>query len=108
MVLSDFGLDNFGRFARKAVLGHNPFAFSRRYFMTNGSVVTNPGKLNPDVVRPEGIVDREIGVLAIRQRSGIVGLLANICNHADTVSGSRISADWPGFMERRLRELLGC
>lgn len=32
----------------------NPFAFNRRYFMRDGSVVTNPGKGNPDIVGPEG------------------------------------------------------
>lgn len=42
---------------------NNPLAFNRRYFMKNGKVVTNPGKLNPDIVKPEGPVDEEITVM---------------------------------------------
>jgi hypothetical protein len=85
----------------------NPLAFNRRYWMNNGRVVTNPGKLNPAIVKPEGSVDTEIGVLAVRQGGRISAILANIVNHADTIGGNLVSADWPGRMERAIQNSIG-
>ena len=86
---------------------NNPLAFNRRYFMKNGKVVTNPGKLNPDIVKPEGPVDEEITVMAIRQDGRISAVLANIVNHTDTIGDNFVSADWPGRMEHTLQTKLG-
>jgi hypothetical protein len=83
------------------------FAFNRRYWMKNGSVMTNPGKLNPDIDRPEGEIDAEIPLLGIRQNGRLKVLIANIVNHADTVGGSCVSADWPGFFCRAVKAGLG-
>ena len=85
----------------------NPFAFNRRYFMNNGRVQTNPGKRNPDIVKPEGTVDREIGVLAVQQDKRTVGIMANIVNHTDTIGGNLVSGDWPGQMERTIQRTFG-
>lgn len=82
-------------------------AFNRRYFMKNGRVLTNPGKLNCDVVEPEGPVDYEIPVLVFKQDGNPVLILANIVNHTDTIGGDIISADWPGRMERYIQDGLG-
>ncbi len=86
---------------------NNPLAFNRRFWMKNGQVMTNPGKLNPDIVRPEGPVDNEIGVLAVEQGGRISAILAHIVNHTDTVGGDLVSADWPGRMERAIQTSLG-
>ncbi len=76
------------------------FIFNRRYWMKSGGVVTNPGKLNPDILRPEGTVDAEIPLLGVK-RNGVLSLLfANIVNHSDTIGGCKVSADWPGFTRR--------
>ena len=85
----------------------NPFAFNRRFWMKDGTVITNPGKRNPDIERPEGDVDREITVLRITQGGRLAGLLANIVNHTDTIGGDLVSADWPGFLERETSRRLG-
>lgn len=85
----------------------NPFAFNRRYWMKDGTVVTNPGKLNPDIVRPEGPVDKQIGLLAVRRNGALAGLVANVCNHTDTTGGDQVSADWPGHMERAIQRHVG-
>ena len=85
----------------------NPLAFNRRYWMKSGGVMTNPGVKNPDIVRPEGTVDREIGVLAVEQAGRIVAIVANIVNHTDTVGTSQVSADWPGRLERCVQMALG-
>lgn len=84
----------------------NPFAYNRRYFMNNGRVVTNPGKKNPRIVKPEGPVDREISVVVFRHGRRLVGILVNLVNHTDTIGDDKVSADWPGEMERRLQTSL--
>ncbi len=86
---------------------NNPLAFNRRFWMKNGKVLTNPGKLNPDIVKPEGPVDTEIGVIAVRQDGRISAIISNIVNHTDTVSGDFVSADWPGRMEKAIQNSLG-
>ncbi len=85
----------------------NPLAFNRRYWMKDGTVVTNPGKGNPQVVKPEGPVDREVSLLAIDREGKPLCIVANICNHTDTTSGDLVSADWPGHFERAIQEKLG-
>lgn len=78
------------------------FLFNRRYWMNDGRVVTNPGKLNPAIVRPEGEIDPQIPMLAIRTDDGLKLLITSIVNHTDTIGGCGVSADWPGFMRREL------
>lgn len=86
---------------------NNPFAFNRRYYMKDGKVVTNPGKLNPDIVKPEGVVDDEIGFITIKQDGRITSLITNIVNHTDTIGRDLVSADWPGQMEKEIQKQIG-
>jgi len=82
-------------------------AFNRRFWMKDGSVLTNPGKLNPDIVKPEGGIDPEIPMLAVKQDGMLRLLIANISNHTDTIGGNMVSADWPGRMEREIQNAVG-
>lgn len=82
-------------------------AFNRRYWMKDGSVVTNPGKLNPEIVKPEGTVDYSIPMLAWKVGGKLAALIVNIVNHTDTIAGNTVSADWPGRMEREIQNQLG-
>lgn len=82
-------------------------AFNRRYWMNDGKVVTNPGPFNSAVERPEGPVDYDIPVLAVRQNDKISAVIVNIVNHTDTIDGNTVSADWPGRMERAIQEHIG-
>jgi hypothetical protein len=86
---------------------NNPLAFNRRYWMKNGKVLTNPGKLNPDIVKVEGPVDTEIGVIAVRQDGRISAIISNIVNHTDSAGGDFVSADWPGRMEKAIQHSFG-
>ncbi|MCX6985316.1 MAG: hypothetical protein NT118_11285, partial [Lentisphaerae bacterium] len=85
----------------------NRFCFNRRYWMKNGAVVTNPGKLNPDISRPEGEVDYEIPLIGIKSKGRLKVLFANIVNHTDTIGNSEVSSDWAGFFIRKLESKLG-
>ncbi|MBP5640408.1 MAG: neutral/alkaline non-lysosomal ceramidase N-terminal domain-containing protein, partial [Victivallales bacterium] len=82
-------------------------AYNRRFWMKDGSVLTNPGKLNPNIDRPEGAMDPEIPIIAIKQEGQLRALIVNIVNHTDTIGGDFISADWPGRMEHAIQSELG-
>lgn len=80
-------------------------AFIRRFRMRDGSVRTNPGVNNPDILETIGTVDERINVLRF-DRQGDTLVLINFGNHPDTVGGSLISADWPGFVRSSLEQAI--
>ena len=84
----------------------NPYAYNRRYWMKNGKVLTNPGKLNPNVERPEGSVNSDIGIMSVYQDNRISAVIVHLSNHTDTIGGNFVSADWPGRMERQIQTAL--
>ena len=82
-------------------------AFNRRYYMRDGSVRWNPGKMNPDAIRPAGPTDPEVGILYIEPGEGrnpaqATATYVNFAMHPDTTGGSKFSADWPGALSRVL------
>ena len=82
-------------------------AYNRRYWMKDGSVLTNPGKLNPNIDRPAGAMDPSMPILAVKQDGFYRLLITNIVNHTDTIGGDLVSADWPGRMEHEIQDRLG-
>lgn len=84
-------------------------AFNRRFHMRDGTVRFNPGKLNPDMIRPAGPVDTDLGIVLIKA-SGDKRNLASLTTfplHLDTVGGTEFGADYPFPLERELRTKLG-
>lgn len=75
-------------------------AFIRRFRMKDGSVMTNPGVNNPEILEPLETVDERVGVLRIDREGKDTIVILNFGNHPDTVGGSLISADWPGFARK--------
>lgn len=75
-------------------------AFIRRYRMKDGSIRTNPGVLNPDIVHPIGEVDERVNVVRFDRDGGESIVIVNFANHPDVVGGTKISADWPGFTRK--------
>lgn len=108
----DFVCKKLGEAAEKALadlkpakmgygIGQAPnVAFIRRYRMKDGSVRTNPGVNNPDIVAPIGEVDERVNVVRFDQEGGKSLVLVNFGNHPDTVGGCKLSSDWPGFLRR--------
>lgn len=83
-------------------------AFNRRYLMKDGSVITNPGKLNPNILKPAGPIDPEVLVILIESKIGEpIALILNYANHVDTIGGTGVSADYPGIMDKILKSLFG-
>ncbi|HVJ81080.1 MAG TPA: hypothetical protein VNC50_08425, partial [Planctomycetia bacterium] len=97
-----------------AAVGNEPsVAFNRRFFMDDGSVAWNPGKLNPRIVGPAGGIDPELGVVRFKTPGmgtapgKIAALFLNFAVHLDNVGGAKISADVPGVIARRMEEVYG-
>ena len=83
-------------------------SFHRRYLMKDGTVKFNPGPLNPDIVRPMGPIDPEVGILYLETFSGKpIAVLVNFAIHLDTVGGTEFSADFPHFLGKVLQKVLG-
>ena len=81
-------------------------AFIRRFRMADGSIRTNPGVDNPDIVAPIGDVDERVNVLRFDRESAESIALVNFGNHPDVVGGNKISADWPGFTRKTVEKVL--
>jgi hypothetical protein len=77
--------------------------------MKDGSVRFNPGVLNPDIVRPAGPIDTNVGMIFFRAaRTGSIdAALVNFALHLDTVGGTKYAADYPFYLEQSLRKKYG-
>ena len=83
-------------------------SFHRRFMMKDGTVKFNPGPLNPDIVRPMGPIDPEVGILYVETPGGKpIAVLVNFAIHLDTVGGTEISADFPAFISQVLKKMMG-
>ncbi len=83
-------------------------AFHRRYWMKDGTLRTNPGKLNPDVVRPAGGIDPSVSVLTVSQPDGTpLAIVENYAMHLDTIGGTSVSADFPHYLSAILGRVMG-
>ena len=90
---------------RAAVGEEKTLGFNRRFFMKDGTVGWNPGKLNPEIVRPAGPVDPSLSVLYFESRADEkpVAAYINFGLHLDTTGGYEFSADYPYTIERILK-----
>lgn len=82
----------------------NSVTFIRRYLMKDGTIRTNPGRKNTNIIRPVGRIDPRVNVLFFHD--------TKICMvshglHCDCVSGSKFSADYPYHLTEAIREELG-
>lgn len=105
-------------------------SFIRRFWMQDGTVGWNPGKLNPNIVRPIGVIDPQVNVVyaetagpqsdASAERMAADGshqaeksdrqpllTYVNFPLHLDTTGGTLISADFPATLARRLADYRG-
>jgi hypothetical protein len=89
--------------------GHEPsISFYRRFLMKDGSVRTNPGKLNPEIVQPMGEIDPEVDLLWFTGADARpLAAYLNFALHLDTVGGTQFSADYPYTLAKILGKLHG-
>lgn len=83
-------------------------SFNRRFFMKDGSVRTNPGIGNPNIVRPAAPIDPDVMVLRVDKTNGEpLALVVNFACHLDVIGGTGISADYPGELSSLLKRVYG-
>jgi hypothetical protein len=66
-------------------VGHEEsISFNRRFFMTDGTVGWNPGKLNPKIIKPAGPIDPDVAVLYSETLTGKpISTYVNFALHLD-------------------------
>src|SRR4029077_20106955 len=83
-------------------------AFNRRFHMKDGTVRFNPGRDNPDVVRPAGPIDPAVNILRIADATGRTrAVVSNFALHLDTLGGTESSADYPYYLQQQLQAAVG-
>ena len=90
------------------IVGYAPdrVEYIRRYKMKDGSTWTCPPINDPNIDGPIATLDRRVNVLRFDREGAPTVVLVNHGLHADTVNGSLLSADWPGWMRRTLAKAL--
>ena len=84
----------------------NPISFIRRFKMKDGSVQTNPGYNNPEIEAPVGDADNTVRLIKFAREGKKNIAIVNFQTHPDVVGGTKISADWPGFVRRLTEDAL--
>jgi neutral ceramidase len=79
-------------------------SFNRRYHMRDGTVRTNPGVGNPDIVRPAGPIDPEVLGLWVWREGEPAGVVINFACHLDLLGAGNelVSAEVPGYLRQTL------
>ena len=89
--------------------GHeDSLSFNRRFLMEDGTAQFNPGKLNPEIVRPLGPIDPSVPVVYFDSIDGKpLATYVNFALHLDTVGGTEFSADYPYTLGKLLEGARG-
>ena len=82
-------------------------SFVRRYRMKDGSVVTNPGEENPEILEPLGKPNETVKLLKIVREGAKDIYLVNFGTHSCMVGGYKTSADYPGVVCATVEAAIG-
>lgn len=80
-------------------------SFLRQFRMKDGTVCSDPGVGNPDILSPVGDTDTQVNVLRF-DRADDTLVLVNFGCLPDTIGGNLISADFPGFLRQGVENAL--
>lgn len=90
-------------------IGHaEGISFNRRYLMTDGRVVMNPGHMNPKIVRPAGPIDPDVHFVLFRPE-GMEEYNASLTVFASHYARGiyEFSSDYPFYLGEKLKEFYG-
>lgn len=73
-------------------------SFVRRFRMKDGSVATNPGVNNPDILHALDTPNETVTLLKVVREGAKDIFMVNFGTHPDSVGGEYISADYMGFV----------
>ena len=79
----------------------------RRYRMKDGSVRTNPGITNPNILEPIGTPDETLQVVRFKRTGKPDVAIIHFGTHPDTIGGTKYSADWPGVVRKTFEAGIG-
>ena len=80
-------------------------SFVRRYFLKDGRLMTNPGGYTPDQIdRSAARSDNDVRLIRFNREEKPDIALVNFACHPDVIGGTKVSADWPGFVRRYVEE----
>jgi hypothetical protein len=84
-------------------------SFNRRFFMKDGHVSWNPPAQSPDIVRPAGPIDPQIGIITLSKPGAKepTSAIVSFAMHLDTTSGILYSADYVKSLDDRLKKSFG-
>ena len=94
---------------RSAVGHEDSLGFNRRYFMNDGTIGWNPGKLNPNIARPAGPIDPAVPVIYVETTPDEQPIAAyvNFAVHQDSTGGLQFSADYSYTLSKVLAAAKG-
>jgi neutral ceramidase len=83
-------------------------ASNRRFLMRDGSTGWNPGKMNPDILRPLGPTDPELPFVLVRDAASgkPLGSLTVFAMHTAIYGDPPFGACYPGHLQTQLRTQL--
>lgn len=83
-------------------------SFVRNFYMKDGNIRSNPGRLNPDIVKPISEIDPDFPILTAEDENGkIFGALAEFSLHNCCVGGTVYSSDYSGVLAKALKKTYG-
>ncbi len=93
----------------KYAKGHVPsISFVRDFLMKDGSVVTNPGLGNGDIVKPVSENDPDLSTLFFEDLAGKpMGAIISFACHQDCVGGKDYSGDYASVLAKELKKIYG-
>jgi len=80
-------------------------AFCRIFRMKDGSVRTNPGVGNPDILHAISEPNEKVTLVKITREDAEDIFIVNFGVHADTIGGDILSADFPGVMKETIENV---
>ena len=104
MAIADLADATVGTAEKQAI---EEIAFVRRYWLEDGTVATNPSSKGPKPVRRCDESDNTVRLIRFKREGKKDIAYVNFSTHPDTVSGCKLSADWPGFVRRNVEADLG-